>query len=269
MTPMSVSPEIRVLDHDQEVAAEAADLFVWLGEQAIRTRANEAEAGRFRVALSGGSTPRLLYQTLAGSPYAKRLDWERVEFYFGDERCVPPDHPDSNFRLAEETLFRQLNIPTERIFRMQGEAEEPERAARDYEALLRKQFSAPAPQWPRFDLILLGLGDDGHIASLFPQSPALEEKTRAVVATWAPQGVRERLTVTLPVINQAQTIVFVVTGARKAAAVRTVLEDQNAIPARYPAKLVQPVGGRLIWFLDRHAAAELRVTKQQVPPEEE
>jgi 6-phosphogluconolactonase len=259
---MGSAPELRVLNDEQKLAYEAADLIVWLAEQTI------GPGGLFRIALSGGNTPRLLHGMLAGPTFRRRLNWSQVQFYFGDERCVPPTHPDSNFAMAEETLLRPLDIASERVFRVPSE-KEPEAAAQQYEALLRERFSAVPPAWPKFHLILLGLGEDGHTASLFPGSPALSEQKRAVVATRSPKGVTDRITLTLPVINHAQAIVFLVAGANKAEAVQAVLEDARADPIRYPAKFVQPTQGRLIWLLDREAASQLAVTKQQVVSEEE
>jgi len=191
-----------------------------------------------------------------------------VSVFFGDERCVPPAHPDSNFRMANEALIAPLGLPLERVFRMRGE-EEPERAARDYEEALRKEFNAAPPAWPRFDLILLGLGEDGHTASLFPGMPALGERQRLVVPTQAPQGIARRLTFTAPLINHAHTVVFLVSGGGKAPAVRAVLEDRAADSTRFPARLIRPEQGRLIWFLDRAAAAELTIEKQRLVSHEE
>jgi len=258
---MSGAPEVRIAEDARELAQEAADLVVWLGQQAV------SASGRFRVALSGGTTPRLLYETLVSPAFSGQLDWPRVEFYFGDERCVPPSHPDSNFRMAEDTLLRPLKIAPERIFRMRGEADDPNEAARSYEAVLRTQVGVPPPGWPSFDLILLGLGEDGHTASLFPGTPALEERARLVVASRAPQGVKNRITLTVPAINHARVVLFFVSGIGKAAAVRAVIEDRDA--GQVPAKLIRPVDGRLIWFLDREAASGLAVAKQGVVSHEE
>jgi 6-phosphogluconolactonase len=254
--------ELRILENGKELAREAADFVVWVGEQTIQS------AGTFRLALSGGSTPKTLYALLAGTELVKRLDWRRVAVFFGDERCVPPEHADSNFRMANETLIKPLNIPQDRIFRMHGE-DEPDQAARRYEESLRKEFATPAPAWPRFDLILLGLGDDGHTASLFPGTPALSEQKRLVVPNQAPQGTKQRLTFTAPLINQARTVVFLVSGKSKAPALKAVLEDRTADSKKFPAKLIQPAKGRLIWFLDHAAAAELTVEKQRVVTHEE
>ena len=253
--------EVRIYDSDQEVAAEAAEFFVWLGEQASKER------GRFRLALSGGSTPRQLYGALA-SQYARRLSWSQAEFYFSDERCVPPDHAESNFRMANETLLRPLAISTNQVFRIRGE-DKPDQAAAAYESLIRERFSGKPEEWPTFDLILLGLGDDGHTASLFPGSPWVREAKRLVVASQSPRGIRDRVTVTPPLINHARTVVFLVAGVEKAAAVRTVLEEERIDPLECPAKMIQPLDGRLVWFLDRTAAAQLSATKQQIEFDEE
>jgi 6-phosphogluconolactonase len=259
------APELRVLNDRKELAGEAAELFVWLGKQVIE------QGGRFQVTLSGGSTPRALYATLASRPFSEQLDWKRVEFYFGDERCVPPDHPESNFRMAEEALFGPLKIAPERIFRMKGEAD-PDEAARQYEALIRERFGAAPPTCPSFDLVLLGLGEDAHTASLFPDTPALGEQGRLVVANQSPQGVKNRLTLTAAAINQAQTVVFLVSGASKAEAVCSVLDerDRRGLDSRrLPAQLIRPVEGRLIWLLDGAAAAGLTIAKQGIVSHEE
>jgi 6-phosphogluconolactonase len=253
--------EVRIYDSDQDVAAEAAEFFVWLGEQASKER------GRFRLALSGGSTPRRLYKVLA-SQYARRLNWGQVEFYFGDERCVPPDHEESNFRMADETLLRPLAIEAEQVCRIRGE-DEPEKAAAGYESVIRERFEVGSEERPKFDLVLLGLGDDGHTASLFPGSPSVREAKRLIVASQSPRGIRDRVTVTPPLINHARTVVFLVAGAGKAAAVRTVLEEERIDPLECPAKMIQPLDGRLVWFLDRTAAAQLSATKQQIEFDEE
>lgn len=251
------------MNDSEELAREAADLFVWLGEQAI------VPVGTFRVALSGGSTPRAVYSALSGEACSKRLDWSRVEFYFGDERCVPPDHPDSNFGMANAALFRPLKIDPRRICRMPGEEDDPDRAARRYEALLRDRFGVPAPGWPSFDLILLGLGEDGHTASVFPGTNAVVERTRLVVPGTAPIGVTNRLTLTVPAINAARTVLFLVSGGAKATVVRAVLEGRDPREQSLPARLIRPANGRLIWFLDRAAAADLTVEKQIVDDREE
>ncbi len=260
---MSVAPEIRIMSDAEEVAQEAAELFVWLGEQAIKS------SGRFLVALSGGSTPKALYTKLAGPEFSARLEWSRVRFVFGDERCVPPDHPDSNYGMADAILFQPLNIQPGQVLRMKGEDSDPDRAARLYEALLRQECGTVDGAWPLFDAVLLGLGEDGHVASLFPGTDAVNEQTRWVVATKSPRGVASRLTLTLGVINHAGVVIFLVTGHHKASVVRTVLERREPQTAPLPAVLVRPERGRLIWFLDQAAASELTIAKQGITSREE
>ena len=245
------------------MAREAADFFIWLAGQA------KEGAGPVRIALSGGSTPEALYKILATADLAARVKWQAVEFYFGDERCVPPDHPESNFRLADVTLFQPLRIDRKNIFRMEGELQDPNQGARNYEALLRRKFGGSASGWPRFDLLLLGMGDDGHTASLFPGTPALDEREHLVLANHAPRGVRDRITFTAPLINAAKIVLFLVCGASKAPAAKAVLEDGGQDPHTFPSRLIRPSQGRLIWFLDRSAAADLSLARQQVVSHEE
>ena len=260
---MAGQMEIRIFNDVQDLAREAADLFVWLGGQAI------SGGGVFRVALAGGSTPKAIHAMLVEPVFAGQLDWRRVEFYFGDERCVPPDHAESNYGMANATLFQPLRIKPEQIFRMAGEAGDPAQAARDYETLLRARFACPAPGWPRFDLVLLGMGDDGHTASLFPGTAALQERQRLIVANQSPRGIPTRLTFTAALINQAREVLFLVSGAAKAEVAQTVLEGRDVDPARFPARLIRPEQGRLLWFLDGAAAAQLTTAKQQVVSHEE
>ena len=259
---MRGTPEIRIFQNPEEVAREAAEFFVWLAEQ------GSAAVGKFRVALSGGSTPQAMFSTLAKPPLTTLPKWQEIEFYFGDERCVPPDHPESNFRMADLSLFQPSQIQSERIFRMPGEVPDPNQGALDYERVLRRCFGVPAPGWPRFDLVLLGLGEDGHTASLFPDTAALDERERLVVANQAPRGVCNRLTFTVPLIDAAQVVLYLVCGLNKAPAVRAVLEGPYE-PHRFPAQLVKPDNGRLLWFIDRAAASELSVARQQVVSHEE
>jgi 6-phosphogluconolactonase len=247
--------EIRVMPSSQEVFELAAEEFV--------RRANEAisENGRFTVALSGGSTPKALFQLLAES-YATKLPWERMFSFWGDERHVPPDYPDSNYRMAKEALLSRVPIPEANVFRIPTEDQDASRAAANYEETLRKFFKLKPGEFPRFDLMLLGMGPDGHTASLFPHTAALREKTRLVAANWVEKFQAHRLTLTLPVINSSACVLFLVTGSDKAAALREVLASDS--PAdQFPAKLVQPVNGRLIWLVDRTAAAALPPTSKQ------
>lgn len=203
---------------------------------------------RFTLALSGGNTPRSLYHLLA-TDYRHRIDWYRVHLFWGDERYVPPDHPASNYRMVRETLIESLGIPSANVHAMPVEESSPERAAERYEGHLRAFFGAT----PRFDLILLGMGADGHTASLFPGTPALAERKRWVAVGEAPTEPRIRLTLTLPALNTAKSVYFLVTGADKAEVVRSVLLEN----APLPAGLVKPEAGERIWWLDREAASRL------------
>ncbi|MGC3975435.1 MAG: 6-phosphogluconolactonase [Nitrospira sp.] len=254
---MAHSPERYIFADAQEVVRAAATLFVTVGQQAIGKRA------RFLVALSGGSTPKALYTVLASHEFATQLDWSKVHFLFGDERAVPPTHRDSNFALANTLLFTPLNIPAAHIHRMHGE-DPPETAASQYEDLLRRLTATMSEQWPVLDLVLLGMGEDGHTASLFPGTPALIEQTRWVVPGISPQGTRSRITLTLGVINHASVILFLVTGLTKAAVVRRVVESHANASDAYPAARIRPETGRLVWYLDRAAASELMVAKDEL-----
>jgi 6-phosphogluconolactonase len=246
------SPEIVVLPNPAAVAEEAARRVVALAQQAV------AERGRFSLALAGGSTPAALYRLLARPPLSDQVDWARTALYFGDDRCVPPDHPDSNDRMARETLLDAAPIPAANVFRIAGESG-PDDAAKAYAATLRRTFGLRGSARPRFDLILLGMGDDGHTASLFPGMPALAERRRLAVGSAVPGYVRPavpRVTLTFPVLNAARQVLFLVAGASKAAAVRGVLTGpEPADPL--PARRVQPTDGGLTWLLDEAAAAGL------------
>jgi 6-phosphogluconolactonase len=213
--------------------------------------------GDFAVALAGGTTPRLAYQQFAQLGPAEGLDWDRVHLCWGDERCVPPDHPDSNFRLARESLLDRLDLPPDHVHRMPGELD-PHTAAQTYEADLRSALAArvdPGSDLPRFDLILLGVGQDGHTASLFPGCAAMTEYLRWVLAQQAPDG-SWRLTLTLPVINAAAEVIFLVSGRDKAPILRQVLRGPEDL-RRLPAQAVQPAGGDVTWLLDGPAASLL------------
>jgi 6-phosphogluconolactonase len=199
--------------------------------------------------LAGGSTPKATYGILARD-YAERIDWSRVHVFFGDERNVPPDHEDANYRMAREALLD--HVPIGGVHRMRGELP-PDEAAAAYEVELREFFGAE--KLPRFDLILLGIGGDGHTASLFPETPALEVHDRWVVANPVPKLDTTRITLTVPVINAARSVVFLAAGKDKAEALKEILEG-DADPREYPAKLVQPLGGPE-WMLDRAAAGSL------------
>ena len=249
---MPGKPEIRITQDRHEWATEAAALIQELGELAIR------DHGWFYIALSGGTTPEQLYRTLVSPPHASRVDWSRTIFFFSDERCVMPDHPDSNFGLASRALFIPLSIPPEHIYRMRGEVADPEAAALDYERQLRIIDGPAQTDSPRFDLLLLGLGQDGHTASLFPGTKTVSEKQRLVAVGHAPAGIVTRLTLTLGVINQASVVLFLIMGGDKAKIVKRILEPETDADRQLPAALVKPQSGRLIWLLDGSAAALLK-----------
>jgi 6-phosphogluconolactonase len=237
--PPKAMPDIVVLPDRDALAREAADRFVALARSAI------AAHGRFTVALSGGSTPQLLYERLVTQP----IEWQHVHVFWGDERCVPPDHPDSNYGMAQRDLLSHIDIPAQNVHRLQGELD-PVQAAQRYEAELRAVFGSS----PRFDLILLGLGTDAHTASLFPGTPALHEQQRWVVAHYVDKLQANRLTLTPPIINAAANVIFLIAGSDKAAALRSVWHGPHD-PDRFPAQIVMPTTGRVIWLVDQAAAA--------------
>jgi len=234
----------------QELSATAAEEVVQGANQAV------AERGRFTIALSGGSTPKNLYNLLATNAL-NTLPWDRMFFFWGDERHVPPTDPESNYRMVSEAMLSKVPVPAANVFRVPTENPDAAAAAEAYEKTLRKVFQIGEQGVPRFDLILLGLGPDGHTASLFPGSAALREKARIFVANWVEKLKTHRLTLTLPVLNAGRTVAFLVSGTDKATVLRTVLEDSSASGEQYPAKLVKPSDGELIWFLDRAAASAL------------
>jgi 6-phosphogluconolactonase len=243
---------IEVVPDAGALARRAADVFAETAAVAA------AERGVFAVALSGGATPRATYELLAQEPLRSRIPWERVHLYWSDERCVPPASPQSNYRLARQTFVAQVAIPAEQVVRMRGE-DDPEEAARTYELELRSiaaHSGANAVGIPVLDLVLLGIGTNGHTASLFPHTRVLHENDRMVVAANVP-GVGWRITMTAPAINSARHVVFVVAGEEKAAVVARVLQGPPDFE-RLPAQLIAPRPGRLTWLLDEAAAARLR-----------
>jgi 6-phosphogluconolactonase len=224
-----------------------------------KVAATSAAPRPFTLALAGGSTPRSLYQLLADAagPYRARLPWERFHFFWGDERHVPPDHPDSNYRMAREAMLDRVPVAPTNVHRIAAELADARQAAAAYEQELRGFFGLPPKRaWPRFDYLLLGLGEEGHTASLFPGSPALDERERLVAAPWVEAHQTFRITLTPPALNHAARVVFLVSGAQKAAALREVLAGELR-PHLYPAQVVQPDDGELLWLVDRAAASLL------------
>lgn len=256
------NPTIEVHTDPTALALAAARHFVRAANAAIGAR------GRFTVALAGGSTPAELYRLLSQVPFREQIDWSRTLIFFGDERCVPPDHLWSNYRMARETLLDAVPLPPANVHRMAGELD-PAAGALAYAAALRCAFDLRGAGRPVFDLILLGMGDDGHTASLFPGMAAPHERRRIVVASAVPAYVQPavpRITLTFPVLNAARHVLFLVAGAGKAEKVRVILGDlrtgyseRSAAESKdLPAGRVQPTHGTLTWLLDRAAAGLAR-----------
>ena len=249
-----MAPETRIVDNAEDLAREAASEFVRLANDSVR------ESGRFAVVLSGGSTPKALYSLLAGdASFRSEMPWDRTHFFWGDERHVPPDHPDSNYRMAKEAMLAKVPVPVTNVHRIKSELADAHQAASEYEQTLREFFGLAPGQFPRFDLVLLGMGPDGHTASLFPGTDALRDETHLVVANWVPKFGSFRITLTLPVLNNAARVLFLVSGAEKAPVLRAVLGNESG-PEKYPAQLVRPTNGRLIWLVTKDAAGRLERT---------
>lgn len=248
---MSLEQKVHILENAATVAQRAAAEFAAWSAEAIRQR------GRFSVALAGGSTPKQMYRLLAASPFSAKIAWQHVHLFWGDERCVPPEHNDSNYRMVQEALLRKIALPAANIHRMPAEYHDLNAAAGSYANELRIFFKSDSAAMPRFDLILLGMGADGHTASLFPETAALTEMQHLVVANEVPQLQTRRLTLTFPVINAAAQVWFLVTGAEKAEMVALAMPQKKS-SQKIPAQLVQPDPGALTWFLDAAAATQLR-----------
>jgi 6-phosphogluconolactonase len=247
----SAAREVQILPDAAAVARRAAEEFLKSAVAAIEQK------GSFRVSLSGGSTPKALYALLGDDPSLRsRMPWEKTHFFFGDERHVPPDSPESNFRMANEALFSKGLVKPEQITRIKGEYPDAEKAALEYEQALRAYFKLKDGAYPRFDLVLLGMGDEGHTLSLFPGTRALQATPRIVVRNWIGKLFTERITLTAPAANQANRVIFLVTRADKAPALKAVLEGPYE-PEQLPAQLIQPVNGKLLWLVDQAAGSML------------
>jgi 6-phosphogluconolactonase len=234
---------LRVFDEPAALLAAAREDLVARAQKALRARR------RFTLALSGGSTPKTLYASLVGAD----IDWTRTQIFFGDERCVPPDHADSNYRMAREALLSKIAIPERNVHRVKSEDADPERAAKAYEQDLQTFFKLRPGELPTFDLALLGMGPDGHTASLFPGTTALAEEVRLAVAPYVEKLGAWRVTLTAPVFNHARCVLFLVCGEDKAQALKGVLEGDK--PAdELPSKLIKPTAGELLWWVDKSAA---------------
>ncbi len=241
---------IHIYPTSQSLLEAAAQHLVHHARQAITAR------NAFTIALAGGSTPQGLYARLAAPPFHSQLDWTKIRFFWGDERHVPPDHADSNYRMAHEALLSHLPISMAQIHRVPSELPDVHTAADQYEAMLRKQFEVSEPESPCFDFILLGMGPDAHTASLFPGTPALHETRRLVAAPWVETFQTSRITFTPVLLNHARHVTFLICGNAKAKTLHAVLEGPFQ-PDVLPAQIIRPQAGTLTWFVDQEAAGEL------------
>jgi 6-phosphogluconolactonase len=242
-----INPQIKVFDTPQALFDGAANEF------AVRAKNSVAQTGRFTVSLSGGSTPKSLYSALAGTTFAS-LPWNKIFFFWGDERHVPPDSPDSNYRMVNNALLSKVPVPAENIFRVHAEEKDANAVAEEYEKQVSNFFKLKPGEFPSFDLVLLGLGPDGHTASLFPDSAGLKEEKRIFIANRVEKMDTDRLTFTYPVLNAAACDMFLVSGESKTEKVRKILEEHQD----FPAAKVAPKEGDLLWFMDKAAAGNIK-----------
>ncbi len=243
--------EIRILPDGVAIARCAAQEFAQAAAAAVRAK------GSFNVSLAGGSTPKALYSLLVNDPTLRsELPWDKIHLFFGDERHVPPDHPDSNFRMAAEAMISKSPLKPAQVTRIKAEYPDAEKAALEYEKALREYFKLKDAEYPRFDLLLVGMGNEGHTLSLFPGTKALHPDGRIVVSNWIGKLYTERITLTAPAANNAAEIIFMVTGADKACALKAVLEGPFE-PEQLPAQLLQPKNGKLLWLVDAAAGSML------------
>ena len=249
--PREVHLAVHVAPGEKEVTAAAAELFTTAVEQAVATR------GVARIAISGGNTPKSVFELLASPEYVERVPWSYLQLFWVDERCVPPSDPESNFGMTAQAMLDHIPLPQENVYRMEGELD-PEEGANRYEAALRNAFKLEGAQTPTFDLILLGMGEDGHTASLFPHTDALNELGRLVVANHVPQKDTWRLTLTLPVIDEGRQVAFLVEGESKADILKTVFRGPY-LPEDHPSQMIRPASGKLLLLLDVPAASKLEL----------
>jgi 6-phosphogluconolactonase len=248
-----VDREIRILPDGAAIARRAAQEFVQAAADAVRTR------GSFNVALAGGSTPKALYRLLVNDAALRsQLPWDKMHVLFGDERHVPPDHPDSNFRMATEAMISKSPMKPEQVTRIKGEYPDAGQAALEYEKALREYFKLKDGEYPRFDLVLVGMGNEGHTLSLFPGTKALHADGRIAVRNWVGKLYAERITLTAPAASNAARVIFMVTGADKGPALKAVLEGPFE-PEQLPAQLLRPKNGKLLWLVDTAAGSMLSI----------
>ena len=248
---MTTNREIRILADANSIAQTAAAEFLQAAREAI------SEKGSFSVALAGGSTPKALYSLLASNPLLQaKVPWTKIQFFFGDERHVAPDNAESNFRMANEAMLGKAPVDPNQVHRIRAEKRNAAQAADEYEQELRTSFKLQADQLPRFDLVLLGMGPEGHTASLFPGTKALKEERRLVVSNWVGKLYTDRITLTPPVLNNAARVIFMVHGEEKAPALKAVLEGPYE-PDQLPAQMIKPKEGKVLWLVDPAAAGML------------
>jgi len=241
---------IKILPDIAAIAGQAASVFANAAQRAVQER------GVFRVAMAGGSTPKTLYALLVAEPFRSQLPFEKMRLFFGDDRHVPPDHPDSNYRMVSENFTAKTPIKPEQVFRMKTELQDTEKAALEYEQILRTQFALKPGELPRFDLMMLGMGNEGHTLSLFPATTALRDNGRLVVRTWVGKLYTERITCTAPVANNSAAVLFMIAGADKAPALKAVLEGPYE-PDQLPTQYIKPENGKLIFLVDSTAGGML------------
>ncbi len=245
-----MSRTIEILSDVSAIAQKAAAIYLSAAQQAVR------EHGVFRVAMAGGSTPKALHAVLTADSFRSQLPWNKMQLFFGDERHVPPDHQDSNYRMVNETFVLKTPIKPEQVFRIKAELQDTEKAALDYEQTLSTQFALKPGELPRFDLMLLGMGNEGHTLSLFPGTTALRDNGRLVVRTWVGKLYTERITCTAPVANNSAAVLFMIAGADKAPALKAVLEGPYE-PEQLPSQLIKPSNGKLFFLVDSVAGGML------------
>ena len=243
--------EVQILPDGAAIANRAAEKIIEAASIAVKQK------GAFTISLAGGSTPKTLYGLLATDPVFKsQMPWDKTQFFFGDERHVPPDHSESNYRMANESMLSKVSLRPEQVHRVKGEIPDAEKAALEYEQTLSSHFKLAPGQLPRFDVVLLGMGAEGHTLSLFPGTKALHDNGRLVMSNWIGKLYTERVTITAPVANNSGLAMFMVTKADKALALKGVLEGPFE-PEQLPSQLIQPKNGKLLWLVDTTAGSKL------------
>ena len=254
---IKAKPEIQILEDPAELASVAADKFKQLANEAVEKK------GIFNVALSGGSTPKAMFDLLSEEPYRDLMPWSKIHLFWGDERHVPLDNKDSNYRMTKEHLLSKISIPSGNVHRIEAENSDAKEVANKYQKHLQQYFNLSEMETPQFDLVFLGMGDDGHTASLFPGTDAVHDFENLVAAPWVEKFNSHRITITPKVINNSDRVIFLVKGEEKADALVRVLEGEKDID-RYPAQVVNPTHGSVLWLCDRAACRKLSSVTQKI-----